>query len=203
MKKEHLERLVNHVAEKTMDGNIIWSSIDILDIHNEIADKVILIIELKTAERESKASIKKDIEFMALKGYSQERILNKIACKEAKLYELTKRRQFVEETEGRLKKRSKTFKTELSRGWYIRIKDLDSERSAWRNRDYTLIIRRREEETGELAFFVGFAAGLEEPLITLSSDEIPILYTLGILLKKNRVIKDLQEPYIIDFGSLI
>jgi hypothetical protein len=204
MKDEFLAKLVSHVAERTMNGEIVWSSIDILDIHNEIMDKNSLVLGLKDSEIHARATIKEEIEFLALKGYSEERILKQIARKRTKLFELTRRRAFVEKTQKRLKKRAKTFKTELSRGWYIRVRDLESKRSAWHEKGYTLIIRRHEARTGIPVFFVGFAAGLEESATTLSSDEIPILYTLGILLKKRkRVIKDLQEPYTIDFGSLV
>lgn len=200
MKDKVLKKLVNYVALETMEGRMIWSSIDILDIKAEIKDKEDLLHGLKLAEAQLRKSIEREVEFLALKGYESERIIKKLARKQSRLAELDRRTSFIGKTRNRLKKRVKSFKTEMSRGWYIKFEDTQS----YQNHKYILAIRRHEARTKVPVFFTGIGPDGSIPQLTLSSDELPILYTLGILLKKReRVVKTSSKKYIIQTRGLL
>lgn len=193
---EYIDLLINKLSVMTMEGDIKWSSIDVLDIKMEILDKKDLVRGLSFVEEELKYKIKEDIRFLALKGYQEERILKHIARKESRLREVVRRKKFAAKTKRRLEKRLDSLKPEFSRGWYIDFKEEGNTYS-----HFSRFFIRKVKLDDSVTYYAGITSGVSEdsrPFTEFTSDDYPILLTLGILLKnKERVIKDSSEIYLL------
>jgi hypothetical protein len=205
LQAEKIEQIINKLSLLTMEGEVYWASVDLLDMRSEIADKEILLDSLLGARQSVQDAILKDIKFMALKGYDEERIEKHIARKRGKAYEIDKRAEFVRKTRQRLLNRMERFDLSLSRGWYI---DFTLDEPTQRKREYPLrlIIRKRELADG-ITYEGGITFAAKDDTVAIDnfvdSGEHPVIYTLGILLKKEgRVIRKPQQIYKLDLTGV-
>lgn len=203
---EQIDKIINRISVLTMEGEIRWASIDVLDILFEIADKDDLVFALEQSNESIKENIKKDIRFLALKGYEKERIDNFIARKKGKQRELEKRISFVKKTQQRLRNRIQRFDPQLSRGWYVDFRLEEDKNKRERRYPLRLIIRKREVVDG-ITYEGGITFAVKSDTVAIDnlidSSSFPVIYTLGILLKKEgRVLREPKQVYHLDLSGV-
>lgn len=199
LQAEKIKAIINTLTLMTMEGEVYWASVDLLDIQAEISDKDNLINAFQELKEKIEENILRDVKFLALKGYGEERIDKAIARRRARVCELDKRIEFARKTRQRLINRAERFDLNLSRGWYI---DFTIEESTQRQREYPLrlIIRRKEQADEGIAYEGGITFAAKDDSVAIDnfvdSGEYPVIYTLGILLKKEgRVVKKPKQVY--------
>lgn len=185
--KKLIDIIINELTMRTMEGEIVWSSVNVLDLLWEVEDKEHMILDLDNQKINHKVLLRKEIEFMALKGYTEERIMQATGSRRRHISELSKRRTFAYKTKMRLDRRAKTFDLSYSTGWYVNFKmTIDNKNYGLPGDNYRCMINKREDG-GIISYDLGCDTSMahhEKPLPSYSSEDFPVLYTLGILLNK-------------------
>lgn len=183
------EKLLKHLMEKTMEGEIVWSALDVIELSMELAEKKDLSTKLGNQLYGHQQNIARDIRFLALKGVGEKEIIKAVRRTQIKIDNLAERMMYCEKHLRRLEKRMESIKPEDSSGWYVDVKITGTAPLIRPDTYVRVAVQKRVAKDGSLFYLTGYEvldpySSYNIPDFQYSTDEFAYLHTLGILLKK-------------------